>query len=47
MKINDTTICVRVPLKVSLSESSDSLTFMASAESIKKSNQGMLAWVQN
>lgn len=47
VKRNETTVCVRVPLKVSLYESSDGLTFMAPAESIKKSNQGMLPRVQN
>lgn len=47
VKLNETAFCARVPLKVSLYESSDSLTFTAPAESIKKSNQGMLARVQN
>ncbi len=44
---NETSVCARVPLKVILCESNDSLTFTAPAESIKKSNQGMLARVQN
>lgn len=47
VKWNETTVCARVPLKVSLCESNDGLTFTAPAESIKKSNQGMLARVQN
>lgn len=44
---NETTVCAGVPVKVSLCESSDHLTFTAPAESMKKSNQGMLAKIQN
>lgn len=40
---NETAVCARVPLKVSLCESSERLTFTAPAESIMKSNQRMLA----
>lgn len=47
VKQNEPTVYVRVPLKINLFESSDGLTFMAPAESIKKSNQGMLPRVQN
>lgn len=47
VKLNETTASARVPLKVSLCVSSESLTFTASAKSMKKSNQGMLAGVQN
>lgn len=45
--MNETAVCARVSLKVSLCVSGDRLTFTAPAESIKKSNQGMLAGVQN
>ena len=44
---NETAVCARVPVKVSLCESSDHLTFTAPAESMKKSNQRMLARIQN
>lgn len=46
-QMNETAVCARVSLKVSLCVSGDRLTFTAPAESIKKSNQGMLAGVQN
>ena len=47
VKCNETTVCATVPLKVGFCESSDGVTFTSPAESIKKSNLGMLAKAQN